>query len=518
MYKRFAAIIILIIVIGTLTASLSVYFSNENNWVIYRQDFVEQKQALLSHYILSTQTSLRNNIDYYNESDDLISATLNKETRWFEEVFYPTMLLQQTNSADYVIVSDALGEFYWSNDSRFDEQFLTSYLFGKTLSDKETEHNITLIDNRHALVVTGPIQLDRTHQTTGLMAMVKFLDQANLEEYQQFLGTDLMRFKFIHRNEIDPLEEVISPSITVQGEVASSVYIIEMVYDNVKLYNVFYSQRNQAIYIIFISAASVGVAILVFLFIVVKRLSEITNVVTGIAAGDYSNKVATSRRLSLHEMDNLSKAINRMSDDIQSHLSTIDQNYLEMVDVIINAVEINDAYTSSHNIEVGNYAKLIAEEIQFKRIDDIVLAARLHDIGKISISGEILNKPGRLTDEEYEVIKTHPTEGYKIIESIDYFNHIKLGVKYHHEHWDGTGYPEGLKEEEIPLIAQIIAVADVYDAVTSDRSYRRALSHEEGKKVIINGSGNLFNPLLVEAFMNRLDDFERVNKESKLRR
>lgn len=518
MYKRFATIIILIIVMGVFTASFNVYLSNENNWTIYRKEFIANKQSLLTHYVNSTERSLRNHIEYYLETEDFISAIVKKETTWFEDVFFPTMSLHQSNRADYILVSDELGEFYISNDSSLDELVLSSYLFGKTMSDKETEHNITLVGNRYAMVVTAPVQLNKSTQTSGLVVMVKFLDKENLEEYQEFLGDDLASYDFIHRSDVEPLEEGIKKTIKVQGEIISSVYIFEMVFDNKQLYNVFYTQRNQAIYIIFISAASVTVAILLFLFVVVKRLSEITSVVTGIAAGNYSRKVTTSRRFNLHEMDNLTKAINLMSDDIQSHISTIDQNYLEMVDVIINAVEINDAYTSSHNIEVGNYAKLIAEEIHFGRIDDIVLAAKLHDIGKISISGDILNKPGRLTDEEYETIKTHPTEGYKIIESIDYFRHIKLGVKYHHEHWDGTGYPEGLKAEEIPLIAQIIAVADVYDAVTSDRSYRKALSHEEGMKVIINGSGNLFNPLLVEAFMNCLEDFKKVNEDSKLRR
>lgn len=211
-------------------------------------------------------------------------------------------------------------------------------------------------------------------------------------------------------------------------------------------------------------------------------------------------------------------AVNRMSQDIKRHLTTIDRNYLEMVDVMVNAVEINDEYTSKHNVEVGYYAKIIADEVNYERVGDIELAAKLHDIGKISIPGHILNKPGKLDPEEYEIIKTHPTEGYRIIEHVDYFANVKLGVKHHHEHWDGSGYPDGLMGDEIPMIAQIIAVADVYDAVTSDRAYRKGLSSEKAKSIIIEESGRLFNPMLVDAFERRIEDFERILIESKARR
>jgi HD-GYP domain-containing protein (c-di-GMP phosphodiesterase class II) len=179
-----------------------------------------------------------------------------------------------------------------------------------------------------------------------------------------------------------------------------------------------------------------------------------------------------------------------------------------MTEVIANAVSVNDSYTYEHNKIVGNYAKIIATEIGYEHIDDIYLAAKLHDIGKISIPSSILNKQGKLTPAEYSLIRTHPEQGYNIIKNIEYFSHISLGIKHHHEHWDGTGYPDGLRGDDIPLIAQIISIADVYDALTSDRSYRPALSHKEAVEIIVNNSGKQFNPLLIKAFINKLDVFE----------
>jgi len=207
------------------------------------------------------------------------------------------------------------------------------------------------------------------------------------------------------------------------------------------------------------------------------------------------------------ELNELVDSVNLMSTDIEKHNKTINDNYLEMIELIANVVQINDSYTYRHNLSVANYAKIIGEEIGYKDIKTLELAAKFHDIGKISIPSQILNKPGKLTEEEYEIIKKHPIEGDKIIKNIAYFEEVSPGVKYHHERYDGKGYPEGLKGEGIPLVAQIIAVADVYDALTSDRAYRKAMSCDDAMKFILDNSGKMFNPILVEEFYKKMYEF-----------
>ncbi len=170
--------------------------------------------------------------------------------------------------------------------------------------------------------------------------------------------------------------------------------------------------------------------------------------------------------------------------------------YDDIVTALVSAIEVNDKYTEGHAKRVREYSCAIAEELDLPkvRIDDISTAALLHDIGKIGISTEILNKPGRLTDEEYNIIKQHPVYTKTILEKISGFSTITNFAYNHHENYDGSGYPRGLKHNEIPLEAQIIQVADAYDAMTSERAYRKALSSSDALNIIKKEIGRQFNP------------------------
>lgn len=130
------------------------------------------------------------------------------------------------------------------------------------------------------------------------------------------------------------------------------------------------------------------------------------------------------------------------------------------------------------------------------------MAASLHDIGKIGIPDAIINKPGKLTDEEYAIIKGHPRIGVDLLSKLASFDNLKGNVLYHHERYDGNGYPEKLGENDIPIGARIIAVADAYDAMTSDRSYRAGMTHSEAAKELVIGSGTQFDPRVISAFLD----------------
>ena len=153
--------------------------------------------------------------------------------------------------------------------------------------------------------------------------------------------------------------------------------------------------------------------------------------------------------------------------------------------------------------------------------ENIPLASALHDIGKIAIDEKILNKPGRLTPEEFEVIKTHTTIGADMLSKLDNFCVEPLLqtaysiARWHHERWDGRGYPDGLKGNEIPIEAQVVALADVYDALTSDRCYKKAYPHEQAVEMILNGECGAFNPMLLECFVEIKDDLKRELEEER---
>ena len=175
---------------------------------------------------------------------------------------------------------------------------------------------------------------------------------------------------------------------------------------------------------------------------------------------------------------------------------------------LVNAVDAKDTYSHGHSLRVAEYSGKIARKMgkSEEEIEKIYYAALLHDVGKIGIDDRIINKNGKLTQEEYEIIKQHPAMGYQILSSISEYPYLSIGAHYHHERYDGKGYPEGLKGDDIPEIARIISVADSYDAMTSTRSYREALPQPLVREEIIKGAGSQFDPEIARIMQRMIDE------------
>ena len=180
----------------------------------------------------------------------------------------------------------------------------------------------------------------------------------------------------------------------------------------------------------------------------------------------------------------------------------------EMVETLARAIDAKDRYTNGHSFRVSEYAVKLAGKLGWdeKEISDLEREGLLHDIGKIGIPDAVLNKPGRLTDEEFETIKSHTTIGKTILEGMEGMDAAAEAAAYHHERFDGRGYPEGLKGEKIPLHARVISIADVFDAMRSDRVYRKGLSTEVIREELIKGKGTQFDPELLPVFVEMLDE------------
>jgi putative nucleotidyltransferase with HDIG domain len=179
-------------------------------------------------------------------------------------------------------------------------------------------------------------------------------------------------------------------------------------------------------------------------------------------------------------------------------------NLMNTLQSLVATIEARDRYTQQHSQRVTQLAVGIAEEMGCtqEEIDTIKFAGVLHDIGKISIRDAILLKKGKLTQEETKVIQTHPLTGEKILRPLGLLPAEKAIVRHHHEKWDGKGYPDGLRGEEAPLLARIIAVADSYDAMTSNRPYRLARNDRKALDELVRCSGTQFDKDIVEAFKN----------------
>lgn len=176
---------------------------------------------------------------------------------------------------------------------------------------------------------------------------------------------------------------------------------------------------------------------------------------------------------------------------------------VQVMKTLARTIDAKDKYTNGHSIRVAEYSQMIAARLNMNLHDreNIYYIGLLHDIGKIGIPDEIINKTSRLTDEEYAIIKTHPVIGSEILEKMSELPEIAIGARWHHERFDGKGYPDGLKGEDIPFVARIIGVADAYDAMSSKRSYRDVLPQEHIYKEIKRCSGTQFDPTVAEIML-----------------
>ena len=182
------------------------------------------------------------------------------------------------------------------------------------------------------------------------------------------------------------------------------------------------------------------------------------------------------------------------------------EDYLNTIIALANALDARDPYTYWHSTNVTKYAVRLAEEIKLpnKIIEDVKHAGLLHDIGKIGIRDDILMKPGKLTDEEFLQIKKHPAKGEEIIKSLPFLKRASRIIRHHHERFDGLGYPDGIKGEDIEVSARILKIADFFDAITTDRPYRKAMSFEEARNELIKNKGTEFDPYLADYFLEIL--------------
>lgn len=213
---------------------------------------------------------------------------------------------------------------------------------------------------------------------------------------------------------------------------------------------------------------------------------------------------------------------------VNKKVAEISESQIATIYALVKLAESRDDDTGTHIERTSMLCKLMAqylsllpeckEIINDKYIDNIYKASPLHDIGKVGIPDSILLKPGKLTKEEFDIMKSHTTIGYKTLSEVQrkYKNNgfIKMGMeiaKYHHEKWDGTGYPIGLSGNEIPVSARIMAIVDVYDALRSKRVYKEAFSHEKACEIINEGRGKHFDPLIVEVFFENHEKFRDIS-------
>lgn len=205
--------------------------------------------------------------------------------------------------------------------------------------------------------------------------------------------------------------------------------------------------------------------------------------------------------------EKLKEEVRRQTRNAEERRRQVEEMSLQIVETLASAIDAKDPYTKGHSSRVAEYAVILAGELgyQGKELENIRYAALLHDIGKISVPDSVLNKPSKLTNAEYDVIKSHTTVGADILEKIESMPGIEVVARFHHERYGGGGYPEGIAGEDIPEPARIVSIADSYDAMNSRRVYRDSLSGEKIREELVKGRGSQFDPRMLDVFLRLLD-------------
>jgi len=208
------------------------------------------------------------------------------------------------------------------------------------------------------------------------------------------------------------------------------------------------------------------------------------------------------------EVEKKTQELRKRTDQLIEEHNKTERMTMQIVKALSGAIDAKDTYTNGHSTRVAQYARDIARRFGYdeKRLEEIYMMGLLHDVGKIGIPDAIINKPSKLSNEEYGIIQNHPVMGARILKNITEFPKMATGARWHHERYDGKGYPDGLSGVEIPEEARIIAVADAYDAMTSRRSYRDVLTQEAVRKEVERCRGTQFDPDFADIMLAMIDD------------
>ena len=263
-----------------------------------------------------------------------------------------------------------------------------------------------------------------------------------------------------------------------------------------------------------IGAAALVVAVVIG-FLLSRTISDPISKLAGtsmeLAKGNFKVRAAEGGS---QEISALAGSFNHMAAQIEAYIDRLikaaQENrelFVSSIRMIATAIDAKDPYTRGHSDRVCAYSLAVARELGLKgaELEEVRVSAMLHDVGKIGIDDRVLRKPSALNDEEFAMIKSHPFTGAQIMEPVPQLKNIIPGIKYHHENWGGGGYPEGIKGEEIPRIARIIAVGDTFDAMTTDRPYQKAMSPKYAAEKIRSLVGKRFEPAIVEAFLKAFE-------------
>jgi HD-GYP domain-containing protein (c-di-GMP phosphodiesterase class II) len=355
----------------------------------------------------------------------------------------------------------------------------------------------------------------------------KPMDLSSDPTVQRILTTVTYPASAINYNVTRAAEGRTETDLVTCAPVAGYRWLLFSVVDREKYYAPIVQLRRQSTWWTVLSILGALIIGLVLARLITRPISTLTEVSRDLARGDFSRRADVRVR---NEIGELASAFNLMADEIQDYIQKVEaaaketqQLFMDSIRAIANALDAKDPYTRGHSERVSAYSMIVGAEygLDERMMRIMEISSLLHDVGKIGIEDKILRKPGALTEEEFEIMKTHPPKGAQILGGIPQMREIIPGIRHHHEKWEGGGYPDGLTGESIPLIARIIGVADAFDAMTTNRPYQRGMTFDRARARINELTPRVYDPKVIAAFNRAFEKgafaaHQREVKEAKL--
>lgn len=482
-----------------------IYFPMNSHFNDFRDFYLQMQTDIFDKILQKKQYDLLEKAMSYAIMNDPVQELSYTDPAHYEELF--SNLISDPYEIDSVVLLDENKQIKYKSVQRMfhiTPEFLNSKFIHDAIENINYDAKIVRDGNQYFIVAVTPVVKSTARFTPyGVFVLVQEFNQGFInQKITAFMDSDLKyEIRFEANSKLSGFQTAI-PIKSFDDEVIGSVILSST--------NHFFKNINA----FFLKIIVIGMGLLFAFFMVIskfisnkfaRRIESLHSEVENSVKHSFNYEIQVSGN---DEISSLAKAFNEMSKTMRDHVVQIYETneklhdtYLEIIQGLITAIEVKDPYTKGHSHRVMVYSEMIAHKMRYPDLETLKMAALLHDIGKIGVPETILNKAGRLTDEEYQIVKAHPDHGYRILSNIEGFNRVKDIIRYHHERIDGKGYPCGMRDIVIPLESRIIAVADTFDAITSDRAYRKGMTAEEALAELQHVKGAQLDALIVDTFV-----------------
>ncbi len=447
--------------------------------------------------------------------DDLFEKVQTIDIKWMEANATKYIYDQDEFAVDYVYIENSKMTY---TASYGDIEWLVNENFYKDMKSSRKPKSGYFEHNGQVVYLTG-YPITKTNQTghAGWLVLGRNITPYLTDNISSVLGSN--RIASIQFNtlaitqNIQHIQGYLYLNHTFELEDNHEPIIVTIAMSFKKITQIIANYRLSIVFVIFITSI-IGLSVLFYFINKFDHMFKSTiDSITHIANGQYLNQLKSG---DIYEINELSVSVNMLTENIRLQQQKIEKSYFEGIQTLVKTLEMVDSYTKGHSERVSFYAVEIAKNLGWDQdeVETIRIAALMHDIGKIGVPSDILNKTGKLTFDELEIIKQHPIIGFEILDISDMFSNVKEIIKYHHERYDGNGYPMNLHGLDIPIGARLLCVVDSFDAMTTNRSYRSAMTVENSVSIIQSEIGRQFDPLfaveLIKHAQNLYNDANRI--------